>query len=196
MFARQSRLVLAVAAALLVAGCAQPSPVQRLPELSFAHLQAYRLDVGQLEIANQYTATGQPPHVEHLMPVSPAQAAQRWAQDRLQPIGREGTARFVIEQASVTEEILPTDRGVTGLFKREQEARYDANLRVSLQILDNRRMPVAEITAQASRSRTVPQGLTLNERDKIWYEMVENLTSDLNARLEVLMGQYMARWIQ
>lgn len=185
-----------VALAFALAGCAAAAPPQpKLPQLSFTHLAPFKLDVGRLELVTEYKAPGVEPNIEHLMALSPEAAAQKWAQDRLQPIGRTGSARFIIRDAKAVEVPLHTDKGFTGLFKKEQAERYEMTLDVAFQILDERQFPVAEVVAQGSRSRTAPEGMTLNDRDRIWHEMVESLINDVNGQLDGTIRQYMARWM-
>lgn len=197
MNARHFRLVVAVAAALVVGACqnAKP-PMQKLPEISFANLRPFQLDVGQLEIVSEFVTPGRSPHVEHLMPVSPEGAAQRWAQDRLKPVGRVGSARVVIKDAKVVEVPLAIDKGLTGAFKKEQEIRYDAALSVAVQILDARGMVQGETVAQATRSRTVAEGITLNERDRVLYDISESLVKDIDQQMAQLIQSYLGRWVR
>lgn len=197
MNARHFRLVVAVAAALVVGACqnAKP-PMQKLPEISFANLRPFQLDVGQLEIVSEFVTPGRSPHVEHLMPVSPEGAAQRWAQDRLKPVGRVGSARVVIKDAKVVEVPLAIDKGLAGAFKKEQEIRYDAALSVAVQILDARGMVQGETVAQATRSRTVAEGITLNERDRVLYDISESLVKDIDQQMAQLIQSYLGRWVR
>jgi len=197
MNARHFRLVVAVAAALMASACqnAKP-PMQKLPEISFANLRPFQLDVGQLEIVSEFVAPGRSPHVEHLMPVSPEGAAQRWAQDRLRPVGRAGSARVVIKDAKVVEVPLAIDKGFSGAFKKEQEIRYDAALAVAVQILDARGMVQGETVAQATRSRTVAEGITLNERDRVLYDISESLAKDIDQQMAQLIQTYLGRWVR
>jgi hypothetical protein len=197
MIARHLRLAAALAVALMASACqnAQP-PMQKLPEISFANLRPFQLDVGRLEIVSEFTPTGRSPHIEHLMPVSPEGAIQRWAQDRLKPIGRTGTARLVIKDASVVEVPLAVDKGLTGAFKKEQESRYDGSLAVALQILDERGMVQGETVAQATRSRTVAEGITLNQRDRVLYDISESLAKDIDAQMVQLIQNYLGRWVR
>jgi hypothetical protein len=197
MNARHFRLMVAVAAALVVGACqnAKP-PMQKLPEISFANLRPFQLDVGQLEIVSEFVTPGRSPHVEHLMPVSPEGAAQRWAQDRLKPVGRVGSARVVIKDAKVVEVPLAIDKGLAGAFKKEQEIRYDAALSVAVQILDARGMVQGETVAQATRSRTVAEGITLNERDRVLYDISESLVKDIDQQMAQLIQSYLGRWVR
>ena len=193
---RHLRLAVAVLATLAVTACQNTKPpMQTLPEISFANLRPFKLNVGQLEIVSDYIPPGRSPNVEHLMPVSPEGAAQRWAQDRLKPMGRDGYARVVIKDARVIEVPLATDKGITGAFKTEQEMRYDAKLDVAVQILDARHMVVGETVASASRSRTVAEGITLNERDRVLYDISESLAKDIDQQMSQLIPNYLSRWL-
>ncbi|MBI3446716.1 MAG: hypothetical protein HY055_15480 [Magnetospirillum sp.] len=197
MITRHLRLVVVVAAALAASACQNTKPpMQKLPEISFANLRPFQLDVGQLEIVSEYVSPGRSPNIEHLMPVSPEGAAQRWAQDRLRPVGKSGTARVVIKDAKVVEVPLAIDKGLSGAFKKEQELRYDAALDVAVQILDQRHMVVGETVARATRSRTVPEGLTLNERDRVLYDISESLAKDIDQQMAQLIGNYLGRWVR
>jgi hypothetical protein len=196
MFARTARVMAVVIAAFALPACQNKPPVQKLPEISFANQRPISLDVAQLEIVPEYVSPGRSPNVEHLMPVSPEGAAVRWAQDRLRPVGTTGSAQVVIKDAKVVETALKTDKGVTGVFKKEQEARYDGSLDVQIRILDERHMPVADVVARATRSRTVPEGITINERDRVFYEISEALAKDIDSQLSQLIPTYLARWLR
>jgi hypothetical protein len=186
---------LAVSVLLVLAGCQQPPPQQRLPELSFAGQPPIQLNIGRIEVVTQYQPPLRAPNVEHQMPVSPAAAMQRWAQDRLRPLGRDGSARLIIRDAKVTETRLKTDSGFTGMFKEQPSERYDAVLDVVFQVLDDRQFMIAEAQAQATRSRGVLEGISVNERERIWYEMVKQLSDDVGAQLDANIRIYMQRWL-
>lgn len=196
MLFRPSRVVLALACALALGACETQPPIQRLPEISFADKRPFMLDVGQLEIVPEYVSPGKRPNIEHLMPVSPENATVRWAQDRLRPVGRSGYARVVIRDARVVEVPLKTDKGFTSMFKDQQAERFDGSLDVAIQILDERHLPVADVVARATRTKTINEGASLNERDRVLYEMTENMIRDIDSQMEGLIQTYLGRWVQ
>lgn len=195
MIARIFRMVLAVASVAAVAACNSNPPVQQLPPISFAGETPITLDVGQLEIVSEFKSPGRLPNFEQMMPVSPEAATIRWAKDRLRPMGRTGYCRVVIKNAGVIQTPLKTDKGFTGMFKEEQAERYDATLEVDVQILDDRHLPLADVTARATRSRTTAEGITLDERDRDLYEMSEALIKDIDGQMDGLIHTYLARWV-
>lgn len=193
---RPSRVVMALVAVLALSACQSTPPIQKLPEISFADKRPIQLDVGQLEIVPEYVSPARKPNIEHLMPVSPENATVRWAQDRLKPMGRTGFARVVIKDARVVEVPLRTEKGFTDMFREEQAERYDGTLDVAIQILDERHLPVADVVARATRTKTVPEGVSLNERDRVLYEITEALIRDIDAQLDGLIRSYLNRWVQ
>lgn len=198
MIVRSTRMAMIVAATLALGACQTAAPeIQKLPEISFAHKQPINLNIAELRIDPQYQPPGRKPNVEHLMPVSPEGAAVRWAQDRLRPMGAAGSgaARMIISDARVVEVPLPVEKGLTGLFKEEQAERYEGFLDISIQILDERSLPIADVVARASRTRSVPQGISLNERDRVLHQLVEDMITDIDNQMDGLIRTYMARWV-
>jgi hypothetical protein len=152
--------------------------------LSYAHLAPIRLNVADIQVQRVYNSPGTKPNVEQLFPVRPADAAERWARDRLQAAGAEGVAIVKILNASVVEVPLPRTTGLQGAFTTDQSERYDAVLEVSIEAQSRSTGRRVAVTTRAQRSRTVPEDITLNDREKVWFEMTEALMNDLNAALE------------
>src|SRR6185295_5277981 len=123
-------------------------------------------------------------NVEQQFPVRPADAAARWARERLQAVGAEGVAVVKIVNASVVEVPLPRTTGVRGAFTTDQSERYDGVLEVEVDASSRVRGSTAMVKSRAQRSRSVAENVTLNDRDKVWFEMTEALMNDLNASLE------------
>ncbi len=185
----------ALCLAFALTACASETTQQSFAPIDFSKEAPLRINVHELKIVSEYVAPSRKPNVEHLMQVNPEGAAIRWAKDRLHPTGQTGAARVIIKDAKVVEVPLKTDRGVGAVFKTQQSERYDSALDVVVQILDERQFPVGEVTARATRSRTVPEGLSLNERDRILYEITESLIQDINSQMNGLLPSFLNRWM-
>lgn len=186
-----------VAMALLIglAACDTAPPRPTYPDIRFTGAPPIRLAVSAVDVGSEYKPTFRPPHVEHLFPVPPAQAAENWAHDRLQSGGGSARARFTIQDASVIETELPKkSEGISGAFKKEATERYDATLRATLAILDARGLPLRTVTVKAMRSQSVIEGITPNERDQTWYDMTKALMTDfdqqMSAEISANLGGY------
>ena len=183
------------AVALALAGCQDAPPRAVFADLSFAHMGAFNLDVAAIEIVPAYLPPARSPNVEHLFPVSPLEAAERWARDRLVTAGTSGTARFTITDASVIETRLTPQAGVRGAFTIDQSERYDAVLSVQLSI-EREGVTRAVTAANVNHARTVAENITLNQRDAVWFAMTETLLSELNAQLENDIPVYLSDFLR
>ena len=192
---RYRRCVLAGLVALALAACETPPPVQRLPELTYGHLDRLNLDAAALEVVSEYGPLMEAPHVDHLFPTPPLTALERWAADRLEAVGRSGIARFVIKDARATATPLAIDEGLAGAFKKEQSVRYEASIEALLEIVDDRGFRKGFASARVSRTRTLAEDATLNERDKVWFELTEAMMQDFNAEMEKNVRQFLGGFL-
>jgi len=51
-------------------------------------------------------------------------------------------------------------------------------------------------TAAASRSITVREDISLNEREKTWFRIVDRLLADFNSEMEANLRQHLAPWLR
>ena len=180
---------------LTLSACSSPPPMQRLPDMTFLYKPPIRLNIARVEVVSEYTAPTVRPNIEYDMPVSPEAALRKWAQDRLKPVGATGILRVVIHKASATETPLQTDLGFSGMFKKEQQARVDENLEVTLQMLDDHQFTVADVTGKSFRSRTEPEGQKLTERDQLLYDMTYDLVRGFDDEVDSNIRSGFANWI-
>ena len=166
------------------------------PPITFDAKPPLQLDVSEVAVELTYQAPGAAPHVDHLFPVRIAEAAQRWARDRLASAGTGFRARYTVRDASAVEVPLERSGGVKGLLTQEQSKRYDARVTVELGIFDSQGRQVASARAEAVRSRSVPEDITLNERDRVWYEMTKALMAELDKQLEQTIRTSLKPYLQ
>jgi hypothetical protein len=193
-FTFDRRQALAGFAVLLLAGCTTPPPAPKYPALTFTHLPPIRIEAASLEIVEGYQPPLTAPNVEHRMPVAPAAAVRRWAEDRLVPVGAAGRIVVTIEDAAVKEVALQRSGGVRGVVTTDQTERYDARLAVRVAVRN--RSGSGEVSAEAARTRTVPEGLSLNEREKVWFEVTETLINDLNGELDAAIQEFLKPFLR
>ncbi len=170
-----------------------PEPSAEKPVITFRHRPPIGFDVAQIDIQQPFVSKGRSPNVEHLLANPPARVAERWALDRLQARGESGIARYSILDASITETALKTDNSLKSLFKTQVDSRYDGRIEIRLDVQNPRGQGFA--TAVVTRSQTVKEDLTLDERDALLIEFVEDMGHDLDARMndEILrsLSQFM-----
>ena len=187
----------ATLAAVDLAGCATPPAQNRFPDLTYGYLPKIRLAVARIDVFSDYKSPFAPPNIEQDMPVVPEQAMRRWAADRLVATGTPGhTAQFIIQDAKVTDTKLPKTPGLRGVFTTDQSDRYDSSFAARLVVrADQGYFGTGEASGRATRARTVAEGITVNEREKVWFELVEATMNDLNAELERQIRGKLARFL-
>ncbi len=195
-----SRLVSSALVVLALAGavsaCTVPPPEPVYPQLTYGHLGTIRLDVAAVEIVEGYEPPLTPPNVEHEFPITPAAAARRWFEDRLEAVGAAGLALAVVREASVVEVALKKTTGLTGLLTEDQSERYDAKLVMEIEIRSAVGDRAAFVRAVATRSRTVPEDITLNDREKVFFELTEALMNDIDAQLSSQINQHLVKYLR
>jgi hypothetical protein len=194
---RKSLIVLLLLAGALSA-CNTPPTRAPFPKLTYAHLPPYRLAVARVEIVEQYRSPMVPPNVEQNFPDSPSATAEQWGRDRLQAVGGTARAVYTVLRGDATETHLAGDQGsgLFGDFTIPQSERYDLNIAVRLQIIDPSGRVTATVNASATRSRTVAADATLNDRERVWFDMTEQAMNDLNASLDKGIPVYMQAYLR
>ena len=196
---RQARLVIRslLLGALALAACETPPQRVEVPQVTYKHQPPLRFDVAEIVVEQLYRPPLQAPNVEHLFAVGPADLAARWAADRLVAGGATGRLRYLVREASVIETPLARKDGLEGVLKVEQSERYDARLLVEVELLDGFGTRQGRVEVEATRSNTIAENAALRERERLWFEMAEQLTGDmgqaLEAKLREVMGLHLLR---
>jgi len=186
--------VLALLVIALLAACSS-EPQKPLPELTFVHQPPIRLNVASLEVVSTYKEARKPPHVEHKFQTPPEEALKRWAESRLRPMGRAESARYTVINAAVTEESLAKTEGIAGAFKKEPSERYTATVEAQLEILNADGRLIQLASARATRSRSVMEDAKPEERERMWFELLEALMKDFDKEMERAIRLYMDPWL-
>ena len=167
-------------AGFAVAACELAVPEDQYPPLTYQDLPPIKLDVASVEIETAYQPSSEPPHVELLFPVRPDEAAANWGRDRLVAAGQSGRLRYIVREASATEQALETKTGVTGAFTTDQSERYKAILGLEMEILDDQGQIIGTVRVNSSRSITMPEDSSIRDREKVWYTLTQKLMNDAN----------------
>lgn len=190
-------LVLAVALLSGLSACDTPPKRPTYPDIRFTDEAPFRLAIASVDVVTEYRAPFHPPNVDHIFPVMPSHAMENWAHDRLQAAGGPGRAKFTTLNATVAETALTKkSEGLTATFTKEASERYDATVQATLQILDERGFPLRTVQVKASRSQTVIEGITPNDREKAWYEMTKALMADFDQQMDIEIRGNFAGYLQ
>jgi hypothetical protein len=179
--------------ALMLAACDTPPKRQAFPEITFQHLQPFRLDVARVQIVDGY----QPDpgaDIGNQFPESPAAVARQWAEDRLTAVGQQGEAIYTITLAKATQTPLRRSEGMSAMTHKDQSDRYDLAITVNLEVHSGGKQ--GAITAKAARSQTVIEDMTLNQRESVLFNLLDVSMKDVNAQMEKLIPHYLGGFVR
>ncbi|MAZ03574.1 MAG: hypothetical protein CMN56_10580 [Sneathiella sp.] len=180
----------------LLFGCAAPPPNPVYPEITFQHLNPLYLNVGEIKIVDEFTPPLKPPHVEHELPVSIDQTVRNWVRDRLRTTGNSGAvATVTIKDASAVEKGLEKETGLKGLITKDQSELYEFHVLVELKIMEISGSS-AFVTAEATRTKSVAEGITLNQREKTYFDQVEALMRAFDPEMEKNIRAFMGAYLR
>ena len=179
-----------IAAALLVA-CVSPPPAPAYPEIRFTHKTPIDLDVREIIVVDDYEPPLARPNVGHEFPVTPTEAIQSWARDRLRATGPTGIARLVIEKASVTTRRLRTKTTLQGLFTREEAHELTADIQARIIVGDEGLTSAGFALATVTGRRTMLEDLSLNQRDDAYYAFTRRLLEAFDREMEQSIRQHL-----
>lgn len=175
---RRAACCLALALPLLAAACAYneapPPGRQAFLPLRYDYLPPLDLNVASIEIVSNFIpAPGGP---AALSPVSPVEALEQMARDRLRAAGSSGKAVFVVDDAS----IVPVPGGLSG------------TMAVHLDVLtsDGTRAGYAE--ARVSQLYTGPT----DDIRAVDYDLIKQMMDRMNIELEFQVKRTLHDWLQ
>ncbi len=178
---------------LLLAGCAnEPNPAPFL--ISYSNLGKITFNVGSIYVVDRSGGPlTQPPYADTQFRPSIMEAVHRWEADRLQANGNSGQADFIIKDANVVQEKLATQSGMGEWFTRQQGVKYTAHASVEIDAKGPTAYGLA--SAEASRSITVMEDPSEEEKQNAWHTLLDGLMSDLNHNLEASIRAHLQNFI-
>lgn len=190
------RLFLTLAVAGLAAGCTTRDPTLRFADLTFTGRAPIRLDSAQVEIVDDYRMPLAAPNVEHRAPLAPGAAAERWARDVLQAAGTGGRAVFHVTRGSLVEIPLATTTGLKGLITVDQAERYAADIEGRLELFGANGRLLGNAEAKATRTQTIAENASLNDRQRLWYALVEATANDFAGAMETAIRRELVVYLR
>lgn len=158
---------------------------QPLPKLTFRHLPPVSLDISGLDVVTSYDSTRMKDDISDQLPIPPDVAIRRYIRQRFIPEGDSGTIEMDIQQAHVTKTIHEPEGLFSGWFGLNRQEQYDAYLKIHV-VMRNRSVESGQRTVSktstltAHRNLTIPESISLAERDARQLEMVEKLINEID----------------
>lgn len=180
----QTNILAFLAALFLLAGCSTPPPGNSFAEQTWDHKPDIRLLVGEIRVDKQYIDQAPYPHAELQAPRTPSQALENWARRRLVAAGSGGRAVLTITDGRIVQSDLPEDKGTLSFFSSQRAHKFDGRLAARLSIENASGVRVGQVEAVATRYVSIGSGVTLNEREELLFQLVEQMVASLDQEME------------
>jgi hypothetical protein len=174
---------------LLLSSCADSNSPAPAP-FDYSQEGKISLDVRDLTFVDRGIDQMPPsPPITTLKP-SIADALHNWASQRLQAVGDDGIAAFVVKNAYVTEAGLPVD---SNWFERPQAGKLTGHVEIELDARGKQGYALA--TANAVRSVTLPDKASDDEKQAAYNTMLNGMIQDLDRYLDQAIHEHMKDFI-
>lgn len=171
---------LAVAAPLVLAGCASEPPVPTsFPALDYSYLPPITLKVESVKVRDEYLPGPNAAPLIAEAPEAPATVLARMARERLVGNGSPGMATFVIRRAALNQ-VGDTLQGT---------------MAVELNVSTSTGQRVGFAAANVSRSVTAPSNETPDRMRAALYRLTKEMMSDMNVELQYQIQKGLPAWL-
>ena len=183
-----------VSAAL--SGCAMEVDSFSQFQLTFFNLPSVKLKVNQI---NSQTALVEiaKNDIGVRLPLYPVKVLEQWAKHRLKPVGSKNreVLRFIIKEASVIETSLKPDYSIKGIFRGQNSHKYVFAFEAVIQIIGRSGNILASSSAKVTRSITIPEGLSLSERELLLLNVIDKLMSQFDQEMLINISKFFEKWL-
>lgn len=164
--------------------------------LSFTAKGPINVNVGEVKVITNYKSPFARPNVEHEFPTPPEAAIKQWVKDRVYAVGTQGVLEVTIDDASVKEVKLPKTKGLKGLVTNDQDARYDATIKVTVRLYDGvNAMSAAQADVIINRSKSITEKATIEDRERLYdgmtRDMMDTFDTQMNQRFKAYFANYL-----
>lgn len=164
----------------ILMGCAVAPAPAPVPDF---HAQTVPLNVANIEIINPY-AGFQDQEANTSLEETLARSVENWAQPLFVPQGKKGSFLFTIESVSFKKNALEkATKGITGFFTKDQEEKLSASVTARLEFRNEKGEMVRTGVINAAKDITLPEGLTLAQKENRTQEFIQGLIQNLDQRL-------------
>ncbi|MBN8828683.1 MAG: hypothetical protein J0H68_08245 [Sphingobacteriia bacterium] len=179
-----------------ITSCAYEEPI-KYSDYSYHKLPKYNFNVKKIIIESNYSSPITYPNVEHLAPISLERAFRDWVKYNVTETGKgNATLKIIINDASMKEKTLETEKSFTSKFKYEQNREYTARLDIHFHIYEGDDItPKTLMEISVVRSRTGNNEDAPAQKERLFYELTQKMLIDTTAQIEENIYNYLSNYL-
>ena len=176
---------------LFLNSCSNISSDYSKVKLNFEHIDSLNLSVSKIEILNKYQPTLSRPNVEHLFKISPSKLISDYSKKKFLLKGGINNLQIIIEEASVIETIKENKKIIiNNILYKEKLVNYKCKFRLRIKLKSEEGLTESYILVSTIIYKTTKSNITLNERDKIFFEINESMILKLDSEINKQARKY------
>ncbi|MBI1274943.1 hypothetical protein GC177_03095 [bacterium] len=175
---------------ILLSSAVQAAP-KKTPNVPDELEDVTLMNVGKVEVVNEYKLRNEPPYVDPQFPVPLADSIADWAKSSFVATGEEGVLKIIIREASLQESHYEDKPRFFGLFPGKRMDKYLATAMVEMKLYNGEdAMPVAETEATATREGRIESVAGVGYREELFNTMADDLVDDLDQQTRALTYKF------
>lgn len=165
-------------AAWMLSAC-QTAPSQPFYVNDYAHEKKIPLNVSAVTVQSEVLSYHKLPHIENKMPITPAEAIEKWADNRFKAINPASpvTASVIIKNAYMTQTEKPGKNWYT-LDNVSYKLTYDVDM-----VFTRGNTVLNTQTVSGWEHSAIPQKSSLADKEKEWEKMMNAMVKKVNNQL-------------
>ncbi len=173
--------LLILGSVLALGACSSSSPEGKpLPDMTFAHVEPFSVNVASIEIENRYDPAIDAQDVSSSFPTPPDIALRRYAENRIHPAGSEGTLKFIIDDVNIHHSLVQPIGNFAGWLGVKRKDLYEVSMKIRLYTVSNDGAQSVHSILNMRRSIAIPQGYSLAEKEQEKFLFLESLMKDVD----------------
>ncbi|MBK67019.1 MAG: hypothetical protein CMP22_02680 [Rickettsiales bacterium] len=183
-------------AVFLTVSCASDTQsVWQKPEMTFSYINdPVMLDIAQSYVSSKASSdiyTDENGMVRYPLLKNEENVLARLVNNRVRPTGGANVLSLTIERSDVIEKPIEPEDGLEAMFTIQNSQVLDAYLTVFVELLDPNNRPLQAHRVQVKRKVSIPSNASLNEKNKIVFELSEAVLKDFDQKFtEILKRHY------
>lgn len=175
-----------------LAACTSSAPEGKpMPELTFQHVKPLPVKAASLDIENNYDPATDPRDVSSSFPTPPDIALRRYAENRIQPAGEQGTLKFVIEDVHIYHSLVQPGGKLTTWMGMNRKDLYEVDMKIRMFMVDSEGKEGTHSVLNMRRSIAIPHGYSVSEKEHEKFKFLEMLMDDVDSAVTKTLAEKM-----
>ena len=172
----------------------QPIEVIDPIEFNYSNFEKISIDAQDISINVKYNSIFSKENIEDQLDNPPLKLIQGWINENIKTFGSENKLIINIIDASISKKEIENENAKK--YEEQSIYLYEVFFLVEFKLIDNSDYLLANTTVESNRSTTSQKYISLNERELIINDLLNNVLKDFTNETKLLLKLYMGEYLQ